>query len=259
MSISKARLASELLGVGTGGGELERLTISYERSDEPIEALFNPNEITLSRSLQWEEHRRAVLGGEAYTQTQARFRYVAAETFSIELLFDTYESRSGTSWRGAIRDALVPVNPFQRGGATDVRQHTRKLALLAEVNQHLHRPPICELRWGEFDIFTGVLTSISQHFTLFLEDGTPVRATVTCDFVESVPTGLARARELNSADVDKTRQVRRGDTLQSLAAQEYSDPRLWRHIATANGIVNPRDLRPGTMLTIPKLRPSAGP
>jgi len=254
MAVSKARLASELLGVGPGGGELERLTITYERGDEPIEALFNPNEITLSRSLQWDEHRRAVLGGEPYTETQARFRYVAAETFSIELLFDTYEPRSETSWRGALKDALVPINPFQSSSGTDVRQHTRKLAMLAEVNIHLHRPPICELRWGEFDIFTGVLTSISQRFSLFLADGTPVRATVTCSFVESAPIALARAREPNSADVDKTRQVRRGDTLQHLAAEEYGDPRQWRHIATANGIVNPRDLRPGTVLTIPKLR-----
>jgi nucleoid-associated protein YgaU len=30
---------------------------------------------------------------------------------------------------------------------------------------------------------------------------------------------------------------------------------LWRPIAKANAIVNPRDLRPGTVLTIPKLRP----
>ena len=148
----------------------------------------------------------------------------------------------------------MPINPFQSSSGTDVRQHTRKLARLAEVNIHLHRPPICELRWGEFDIFTGVLTSISQRFSLFLADGTPVRATVTCSFVESAPIALARAREPNSADVDKTRQVRRGDTLQHLAAEEYGDPRQWRHIATANGIVNPRDLRPGTVLTIPKLR-----
>jgi hypothetical protein len=259
MAVSKARLASELLGVGPGGGELERLTITYERGDEPIEALFNPNEITLSRSLQWEEHRRAVLGGEAYSEAQARFRYVAAETFSIELLFDTYESRSGMSFGAAVKDALVPLNPFQQSGATDVRRHTGKLAMLAEVNTELHRPPICELRWGEFDIFTGVLTSISQRFSMFLEDGTPVRATVSCDFVESVSPGVAHAREQHSADVDKTRQVHRGDTLQSLAAEEYGDPRLWRHIAIANGIVNPRDVRPGTVLTIPKLRSAAGP
>ena len=68
-----------------------------------------------------------------------------------------------------------------------------------------------------------------------------------------MPTGRLRARELHSADVTKTRQVRRGDTLQSIAAEEYNDPRLWRAIATANSIVNPRQLLPGTVLSIPKL------
>ena len=99
-----------------------------------------------------------------------------------------------------------------------------------------------------------MLTSLAQRFNLFLEDGTPVRATVSCSFLESVPAGRVRARELHSADVTKTRQVRRGDTLQSLAAEEYNDPRLWRAIATANSIVNPRHLPPGTVLTIPKLQ-----
>jgi nucleoid-associated protein YgaU len=55
--------------------------------------------------------------------------------------------------------------------------------------------------------------------------------------------------------VAKTRQVRHNDTLHSIAAEEYRDPALWRHIARANGIVNPRDLKPGTVLTIPRLRP----
>jgi nucleoid-associated protein YgaU len=48
--------------------------------------------------------------------------------------------------------------------------------------------------------------------------------------------------------------VRRYDTLQSLAADEYGDPALWRPIALANSIINPRDLAAGTILTIPKLR-----
>jgi nucleoid-associated protein YgaU len=55
--------------------------------------------------------------------------------------------------------------------------------------------------------------------------------------------------------VAKTRQVRRNDTLHCIAAEEYRDPALWRHIARANGIINPRHLEPGVVLTIPRLRP----
>jgi nucleoid-associated protein YgaU len=48
--------------------------------------------------------------------------------------------------------------------------------------------------------------------------------------------------------------VRRGDTLSSIAARHYNDPGLWRHIARANGISNPRVLTPGQVLRVPKLR-----
>jgi nucleoid-associated protein YgaU len=256
MSINKARVASELLGLGTGGGELEKLTITYERRRRrpgSIEALFNPNEITLAKSTNWEQQRVVGRGGRV-SGTIQEFRSVEAETFSVELFFDTYESRSAAmTWRRAAT-SLLPTSMSQRD-ATDVRRHTDRVAALAEVDRVLHRPPMCHLEWGAFDIFTGVLTSLQQRFTLFLEDGTPVRATLSCSFVEATTAARSRARELHSADVTKTRQVRRNDTLHSLAAEEYNDPSLWRHIARANGIVNPRELKPGTVLTIPKLRP----
>jgi nucleoid-associated protein YgaU len=256
MSINKARMASELLGIGKGGGELQKLTILYEgrRRTGSIEALFNPNEISLDKSANWEQQRVVGRGGRSPSVIVQEFRSIEAETFSIELFFDTYESRSGApSWRRAAT-SLLPTSVSQRD-ATDVRRHTNRIAMLAEVDRELHRPPICRLEWGAFDIFTGVLTSVQQRFTLFLEDGTPVRATLTCSFVEATMAARSRARELHSADVTKTRQVRRNDTLHSLAAEEYNDPSLWRHIARANGIVNPRELKPGTVLTIPKLRP----
>jgi nucleoid-associated protein YgaU len=250
MSINKARVASELLGIGTGGGVLQRLTIERERGD-PVEALFNPKEISVSGSASWEQETPASYGGPAAATVDLEFRSVAAETLSIELFFDTYESRKATS----IKDTLVALVPtvLSQRESTDVRRHTRKVAALAEVDPRLHRPPLCELRWGAFDIFRGVLTSVAQRFTLFLDDGTPVRATLTCSFL-----GLRMdytAKELQSSDVAKTRVVRRNDTLHSLAAEEYRDPALWRHIARANGIVNPRDLKPGTVLVIPRLRP----
>ena len=228
-AVSKARLASALVGIGPGGGELERLIITSERGGAPVVALFNPNEISRSRSLQWNEPRRSLQGG-GQDEGRAKFRYVEAETLAIELFFDTYESRS------------------------DVRFHTDLVADLAEVDTELHRPPMCHLQWGAFDIFSGVLSTMTQRFSMFLEDGTPVRATLSCGFLESVPRSRSRARERHSADVTKTRHVRRGDTLHSIAADEYNDPALWRHIATANGIVNPRDVQPGTVLIIPRLR-----
>jgi nucleoid-associated protein YgaU len=250
MSINKARVASDLLGLGTGAAALQRLTIEPETGD-PVEALFNPSEISMSASATWDQAQPASYSGPDAAAVELEFRSVQAQTLAVELFFDTYESRASTTFK----DTVAALPAALRGRqATDVSQYTEQVARLADVDEDLHRPPVCRLHWGAFDIFTGVLTSLDQRFTLFMEDGTPVRATLTCSFL-GVSLSQRRTGELHSSDVAKTRQVRRGDTLHSIAAQEYRDPARWRDIARANGIVNPRDIKPGTVLTIPKLVP----
>jgi nucleoid-associated protein YgaU len=264
MTVNKARVVSELLGFGGGDGQLHKLTIYYERFNLPqgkVEALFNPAEITLTKTARWEQEQAVGQGGSSGNQVDQEFRSVDAETFSIELFFDTYEPRPDTLSAAQVAASFLPASLIPGRMSTDVRQHTDQIAQLVEVNPDLHQPPVCDLRWGVFDIFTGVLTMLNQRFTLFLDDGTPVRATLTCEFTEVGSLGKARAAEMHSSDVIKVRQVQRYDTLQSVAADEYGDPARWRPIATANGIVNPRALVPGTTLTIPKLTTpnSAGP
>ncbi|WP_327343099.1 LysM peptidoglycan-binding domain-containing protein [Streptomyces europaeiscabiei] len=259
MTLNKAALASTLLGIGPGGGGLQKLTISHDGTDfeenGPIEALFNPHEISRSRSVSWHAPKTAGKGSQwTWSGLQQEFSSMEPATLSVELFFDTYESRASASAWTQATSFVLPPNPFQTGDATDVTALTRRVAGLAEVDTELHRPPRCTLSWGAFsEIFTGVLTRLDERFTMFLPDGTPVRATVSCSFVESLTEAQLKERELHSSDVDKTWTVRRNDTLHSIAAAEYGDPRRWRHIASANGIDNPRDLRPGMVLTIPRV------
>ena len=53
-----------------------------------------------------------------------------------------------------------------------------------------------------------------------------------------------------------TRIIKRGDTLSNIAAEVYRDPTLWRAIAEANRLSDPRNIDAliGQTLTIPKLR-----
>jgi len=154
----------------------------------------------------------------------------------MELFFDTYEDQ------------------------TDVRLLTQPVFALTTVQEHgeLHRPPLCKLVWGryDFDDFQWVLNSLTQTFSLFLSDGTPVRANLSCKF-RQWRSDEVEMKLLNkqSPDVAKTRTVLRGETLSSIAAQEYNDPALWRPIADANGIDNPRRVQPGQVLSIPRLAP----
>ncbi|MGH2412760.1 MAG: LysM peptidoglycan-binding domain-containing protein, partial [Microcystaceae cyanobacterium] len=53
---------------------------------------------------------------------------------------------------------------------------------------------------------------------------------------------------------DPVRIVRRGETLSSIATEEYNDPSLWRLIAQENRLDDPRKLTPGQVLTVPPIR-----
>jgi nucleoid-associated protein YgaU len=211
---------------------LEKLTIQVEDGKE-IEVLFNPSQISITKNSSW---RSAAVVQRDVPRSQ--FLYSEPSTLSMELFFDTYEDRS------------------------DVRAHTKDIFHLTTVEEHgdLHRPPLCKLHWGYFDLReVWILQNLVQRFTLFLEDGTPARATLSCTF-RQWRSDDTEARLLNrqSPDVAKTRIVRRGDTLSGIAGEAYKNPSLWRPIAEANGIDDPRDLAPGTVLSIPRLQ-SSGP
>ena len=198
--------------------------------NDPIEVLFNPNQITFQKSAAW----KFTPAAEKDTP-KAQFTHGESANLTTDLFFDTYET------------------------GTDVRDHTDKIYHLTTVEQHgnKHRPPICKLLWGTFDFndFKWVLQAVNQRFTLFLENGTPVRATLGCTFKQWRSDEEDEKRmNKESADVPKTRTVRRGDSLSSIAGEEYRDPTLWRPIAEANSIDDPFSLTPGQMLAIPALR-----
>ncbi|MBN8592384.1 MAG: LysM peptidoglycan-binding domain-containing protein [Anaerolineae bacterium] len=195
-----------------------------------IEALFNPSEITVQKSMNWSTEK---LPGKQ--SPQKSFRHGNPAQLSLDLYFDTYAEKR------------------------DVRLFTKQLDTLVTITGENHEPPLCTLIWGTFDISGDlmsqwILRSMSQRFDLFLPDGTPVRATASCTF-EQFQEGALQAKLLNlmSSDVDKAHTVQRGETLSSIAARHYDDPGQWRVIAKANQIINPRELSPGQRLIIPKL------
>lgn len=231
---------------------LAKLTIHYEvgrkgQFSGVLRALFNPSQIKYARSVSWKSEPTATTARESEFQ-RLRFQSTGLETLAVNLFFDTYEGDPS---------ALLPPVPSDSGArppAVSVRVHTDALARLARFDRELHRPPICELYWGNNFIFKGVLSSLSQELTLFLPDGTPVRASCDCSFTQFDTAEDRLSNELHSADVDKRYTVLPGDTLSSIAYAMYQDASFWRRIADSNRLKNPRRLTPGQVLTIPKIR-----
>ena len=99
-----------------------------------------------------------------------------------------------------------------------------------------------------------MLDHVSGKFTLFLADGTPVRATLTVVFNEFVDVDvLVQEQPTESADHRQTRLVKTGDRIDNIATEVYGDPAKWRPIAEANNIDDPTQLVPGHVLIIPRL------
>jgi hypothetical protein len=135
----------------------------------------------------------------------------------------------------------------------DVRDHTKKIVGLLDVDKDLHAPPLCKFVWGSLT-FKGIVERVSQKYTMFMESGVPVRATLSVTFkaVQSISEQFKNIPR-QSADRTKQRTIRQGEQLWHIAAEEYEDPGLWREIAKANGIENPKKLEPGTVIKIPRL------
>lgn len=137
----------------------------------------------------------------------------------------------------------------------DVRvKYVNKLRGLLNINSDLHAPPIVRFAWNT-QVFKGVLESLNVTYNMFTPEGIPLRAKCGVSLKEYRPVEV-QVKEIkkNSPDVEKTYVVRRGDTLSSIAAAVYHDAGLWRAIAEANAIKDPRVLLPGTSLTVPRLR-----
>ncbi len=207
-----------------GLSKLTLQAVDGAKANQAITALFNPKEYTISKSVPWNPHASSGLDAP-----EMQFTTGQGETLALELFFDTYEAKS------------------------NVRDHTDKLHTLALIDATLHRPPMVLVTWGKLT-FKGVVESLNHRFTMFLEDGTPVRATCTLSMREAkTASEQAEEKKLQSPDHAKLHAVRRGETLQSIAGSEYDDPAEWRRIADANGIDDPFRLEPGLKLVIPPI------
>ncbi|GBO53280.1 hypothetical protein APA_1187 [Pseudanabaena sp. lw0831] len=120
---------------------------------------FNPDSLTFARTVNWTV--------EAGAYTTAGFPKVSysnrgAETLKLSnLWFDTYEYATKTS-------VLTLISPIIKS---------------TEIAGALKRPPVYIFAWGE-NYMKCVVTSISYELTMFLADGTPVRAKVSIDLQE---------------------------------------------------------------------------
>lgn len=214
---------------------LEKALITNTVTGEEIPVMFNPEEYTVNRDNNFAQ--TAIPGLRA---PLLQFVNGNLQTLDMELFLDTYEEH---------RQGSRVVN--QAG--QDVRELTRRITGLMDIDRTTHAPPVLLFTWGSLS-FTCALARATQRFILFLPDGTPVRARLQVSFSEFTNAELeAKEIKRETADYSKVYEVGEGETLSAIAGRAYGNPALWRPIALQNEIVDP--LRPplGMRLLVPRL------
>ncbi|MCA9873929.1 MAG: LysM peptidoglycan-binding domain-containing protein [Ardenticatenaceae bacterium] len=197
-----------------------------------VSCMFNPFEYTVSKTNTYTE--RAATGSNT---TPMEFSKSSGQTLQLALVFDTYETGE---------DVTITTNKLWKLMEPKAAQSSDKKP----------EPPEVAFKWGVFQ-FEAVITQMTQKFTMFKHDGTPVRAQVNVTFTQYKNANNYPSQNPTSGGAEDVRQVWsvvRGDRLDLIAARVYGDATKWRLIAQYNGILKPMNLRPGQQLVIPRLQ-----
>ena len=198
-----------------------------------LEMHFNPSSIKVSRSIST-SHTSNINGGT----TKVRPAAIKPLTLTLpSLRFDTYENRKSvrTEVIERLEDAMVAAHDKER------------------------RFALVRLNWGMFcqadrnHEYTFILRGLDVNYTMFLPDGTPVRAEVSLQLEQYLVPGASTNNASRGSDA-QTRVTKLGDSVQAIATEVYGDPRRWREICDANKIDDPMNLTPGRPLLIPPKR-----
>jgi hypothetical protein len=199
--------------------------IRRSKPSKTMDVLFNPQEYSVQKSVQYEPHKSPGLD-----LPEQEFTSGNPSILSLELFFDTYESKKDVS-----------------------KEHTDSIMELLKVDADLHSTPLVQFCWGTF-LFEGFVETLTLRYTMFHPNGKPCRATANLTIKEyKSAKDQLQSNPRNSPDHTKRRTLKMGETLALIAHEEYDDAAEWRRIADANGIVDPREVKPGTVLLLPPI------
>lgn len=213
--------------------ELEKAFLQLEGGTR-IPCLFNPSEISVQRSNNWNADP---MPGKGVPQLQ--YNGANSASMSLALTFDTTDDGSPvTKYTGKIM-GLMDVDTSLPG--TD------------ELTNNA-RPPMLTFHWGDLHSFPAVISDVSLSFTYFSSTGVPLRANMSLaltQYQESQAFGPQNPTS-GTPRPHRVHRVQPGETLDRISARYYGDSTRWRELATANGIEDPLAIRAGTLLSVPR-------
>ena len=197
-----------------------------------VEFVFNPSMIDVGASANWEQPTKA--GSKKASDPQ--FKGTTPATMDLELILDQWDVRNKS------RDVIADVNTLI--------SWTRPTA--STRGSKKPQPPKVRLEWA-LPWFDCYVISVKATYTMFNENGLPVRATVKVSLKEFGTKDAKQNPTSGSLAGHQSHLVVEGDSLPLLAHRYYEKAEYWRGIAIANGIDDPLRVRPGTRILLPPL------
>lgn len=173
------------------------------------------------------------------------FNRVATDTVTLDLYFD------GT---GVVPSPNPAMPAASSNGVAD--QVAAFKTLVFSYNGTIHSPNYLWLSWATLQ-FQCRLQSLNFSYTLFMPDGTPLRAKASCTFLGfTSEQQLAKEANNSSPDLSHLITVKIGDTLPNLCYRVYGTSLPYINVAAINGLSDFRNLKVGSQLLFPPLRDS---
>ncbi len=144
---------------------LEKATLhSLDGDNYSFTFMYNPTSISISRKVNVSENDGARTEDKGIPKVS--FAHPKATTISIkDIIFDTYENVSDR----------------------DVGNKIEKLTQTVKFIEGKQRPPVYAFGWGTINYLICYVESLDYQLTLFLPDGTPVRAKASITLKEVDP------------------------------------------------------------------------
>lgn len=207
------------------------LTIRKEAGGKKLwdeDFAYNPKDFSLNVAAKWKD--KSNKGG----LLSAEYNGPVPQTLQVEMFLDASDKAEGDISK-KVKELCSFVNP-----TADSKSKDKPTA------------PHADFTWGEAIAFEGYISAVAVKYTLFRQNGKPVRGTVTLTLKQFAAPEEGTNPSSGGEPGSRSHKVVAGDTLASIAFGEYGSAAYWRRIADANPVIDdPMRLNPGTSLLVP--------
>lgn len=215
-------------------GTQKAIIVNLE-TKKAITVQFNPAEYSLQEATDYTSIPRRISDSPVLN-----FAGGKTSKLKMSLYFDTYKIQ------GTVPDLLSGEQE------QDVSEQVQKVVDLCRIHGETHGPPRVSFVWGSLS-FAGVVNNVTSTYTMFDKSGKPLRAKVDIIFLGLPVFDGSKRSPFESPDRTKIRILSEDESLWNMAYKEYGDVGKWRHIAKANGIMDPLEIPVGTVLKVPAI------